>query len=218
MHIAGFFRATKLTFVKKNHEHGDIYTFYFSPSRPLRHIAGQHGLFVLPRLGGLHIFSLSSAPEEEYVTLSTHVRKESRYKQRLDGLQPGDHLTVWGPVLDFIFQDEPAEYVFLAQGIGITPFRSLLVHANAVKLPVTTTLIHVEADEHTFHALTSQLATKSFYPTTPEAFTQTIKDTLNPQAAYYLSGSPRFVGATKQTLRSLGLKRSQIRTDSFLGY
>lgn len=218
MHIAGFFRATKLTFVEKQHEHGDIYTFRFSPSRPLKHIAGQHGLFVLPGLGGLHIFSLSSAPEEQYVSISTHVRKESKYKQRLNSLTSGDRITILGPVLDFIFKDEATEYVFLAQGIGITPFRSLLVHADRAKLPLSTTLIHVEGDSHTFQELTARLATKAYYPTNPEDFTQTIRDTLNDAALYYLSGSPRFIRATKKTLRSLGVKRSHIKSDSFLGY
>lgn len=218
MHIAGFFRPTRLTFVDKKHEHGDIYTFRFSPARPIKHIAGQHGIFVLPKLGGIHIFSLSSAPEEQYVAISTHVRKESRYKQRLDALKSGDHLTLWGPVLDFIFRENATDYTFLAQGIGITPFRSLLVHADSVKLPISITLIHVEGEPHTFRELTERLATHTYYPTDPEGFTQSIKDTLNSKAVYYLSGSPRFVRATKKTLRSLGLKQSRVKSDSFLGY
>lgn len=217
MNIAGFFRNTKLEFIDKQLEGGDIYTFHFKPAKPLKHLAGQHGLFVLPNFGGLHIFSLSSAPEEEYVSFSTHVRAESKYKQRLAALQPGDKITMWGPVLDFTFKDE-TEYVFLAQGIGITPFRSMLVHARDKALPVKTTLIHVDASGHTFRNITEHAATYSYFVTNPQEFTETIKGTVNPKAAYYLSGSPRFIKATKKTLRSLGLKRSQIRKDSFLGY
>jgi ferredoxin-NADP reductase len=218
MRIGGFFRLTRLALVNKKQEHGDIYTFRFTPKRPIKHIAGQHGLFILPRLGGIHIFSLSSAPEEQYISISTHVRKESAYKQRLNSLKSGEHIILWGPVLDFIFRDNATDYIFLAQGIGITPFRSLLVHADSAKLPISTTLIHVEGGEHTFQELTSGLATHAYYPSDPEGFTQNIQDTLNNNALYYLSGSPRFVRATKKTLRSLGLKRSQMKSDSFLGY
>jgi ferredoxin-NADP reductase len=218
MHISGFFRATKLTFVKKAHEQGDIYTFFFQPKKKLNHIAGQHGLFVLPRFGGVHIFSLSSAPEEQYVAFSTHVRKESAYKQRLNNLRRGDQITLWGPVLNFIYKQQETRYIFLAQGIGITPFRSLLVHADRVKLPVSTTLIHVESDNHTFRALTEKLADKAYYPTDPEEFARIVTRTLANNASYYLSGSPRFIRASKKTLRSLGLRRSQMKSDSFLGY
>jgi len=218
MHIGGFVRATKLEFVEKKQEAGDIFTFYFSTKKPIKHIAGQHALFILPKLRGLHIFSLSSAPEESYVTFSTHVRKESTYKQHLDNLKAGNHVTMVGPVLDFIFQKDTDEYVFLAQGIGITPFRSLLVYAHHEKLPVNTTLVHVDSYAHVFKEETSRYATIALYPENPEAFTQAVTQTLNKDALYYLSGSPKFVGATKQTLIGLGVDTSHMKTDSFLGY
>lgn len=219
MHIAGFFRFTRITFVKKHREHGDIYTIYFRPARPLKHIAGQHGVFVLPGLRGLHIFSLSSAPEEEYVTISTHVRKESRYKQALQALRPGDKMWVIGPYFDFIFKRDVRDYVFLAQGIGITPFRSLLFHADATGLPVTTTLIHVDKGPHTFQDLTQKLATKAYYPTDPEAFSDLVKKEARRESRlYYVSGSSRFIRSTRQLLREQGVARQHIRKDSFLGY
>jgi ferredoxin-NADP reductase len=218
MHVAGFFRLTKLTFIKKQHEGGDIFTFFFTPTRPLKHIAGQHGVFFLPGLRGVHIFSLSSAPDEQYVTFSTHVRKGSTYKQRLDALQPGDVLRFLGPVLDFTLKEDTSNYVFLAQGIGITPFRSMLVHAQSSALPIATTLIHVESAAHTFQEETQSLATHAYYPSNPEEFTQKVKETLNTNASYYLSGAPKFVRATKRTLRTLGVNMSRIRSDTFLGY
>lgn len=218
MHVAGFFRSTKLTFVKKQHEGGDVYTFFFSPSRPLKHIAGQHGVFFLPRLRGVHIFSLSSAPEEQYVTFSTHVRQGSSYKRHLDALKPGAMMRMLGPVLNFTLKEDTNNYVFLAQGIGITPFRSMLVHARAANLPITTTLIHVEGAAHTFREETEALATHAYYPSNPDEFTQKVKETLDTNTSYYLSGAPKFVKATQRTLRSLGVERSRIRSDTFLGY
>lgn len=218
MHLAGFFRSTKLTFIKKQHEGGDIFTFFFTPGRPLKHIAGQHGVFFLPGFRGVHIFSLSSAPDEQYVTFSTHIRKGSKYKQHLDAMQPGDTMRMLGPVLDFTLKEDTSEYIFLAQGIGVTPFRSMLVHARIANLPITTTLIHVESVTHTFQGETRTLATYAHYPSNPDEFTQKVKETIDTNALYYLSGAPKFVKATKQTLKSLGVDTSHVRSDTFLGY
>ena len=218
MHIVGFLRVTKLRFVKKEHEGTDTYSFFFSPSRPLKHIAGQHGLFILPRLKGLRIFSLSSAPSEEYVRITTRIRKESSYKQHLYSLKAGDEITLCGPVLDFIFTNKDSHYVFLAQGIGITPFRSLLVEASIKKLNVTCDLIHVDGGAHMFRNETESLANWSLYPTNPLEFTDAVNKTVTPKAVYYISGSPKFVQATKQTLRTLGVKSNHVKSDSFFGY
>jgi ferredoxin-NADP reductase len=92
------------------------------------------------------------------------------------------------------------------------------VHARTTDLPITTTLIHVESASHTFQGETQSLATRAYYPTNPDEFTQQVTETLDTNASYYLSGAPKFVRATKQTLRSLGVKASRIRSDTFLGY
>jgi ferredoxin-NADP reductase len=217
--LIGFFRMTRITFVKKERQGGDIQTFYFKPKRPIHHIAGQHGLFILPWLKGLHIFSLSSAPEEEYIAFTTHVRKESRYKQFLEGMKPGTTLLLCGPVLYFVLRKNAMKYVFLAQGIGITPFRSLLIHAGLKRLAIKTTLIHVGQPPHTFQDETGALATKAYYPTDPEGFTARVTETIKDDGSLiYLSGSPKFVRLTKSTLRKLGVTRSRIKSDTFLGY
>lgn len=216
--LTDFLHRTKLTFVMKMLESGDIYTFYFKPSKPIKHIAGQHGLFILPNFKGMHIFSLASAPEEEFVMIGTHVRIESEYKQRLAALQPGDTMTMIGPVLHFTLPKKKQPVVFLAQGIGITPFRSMLVHAQNT---LDSTLVHVDNPEHTYRTVTEPLVTQSFYVHTPEAFTEALVLTVAAKAhnaLYYVSGSPRFVEATKKTLIDNGITAENIKKDGFLGY
>lgn len=216
--LTDFLHKTTLTFVKKNHESGDIDTFFFTPNKPLHHTAGQHGLFILPKLKGFRIFSLASAPNEEFVIIGTHVRAESEYKQRLAALQPGDTITMVGPVLNFTLPNDTRPAVLLAQGIGITPFRSMLIHAAGNR---DITLIHVDNPEHTYRSITEPLSTQSFYVHDPEAFTEATTLTIAAKtnsALYYLSGSPRFVEATKQTLLKQGINAKNIKKDSFLGY
>ncbi len=207
----------QLSFVKKSHEHGDVYTFYFKKPKRMAHKAGQHGLFILPALARPHVFSLSSAPEEEFITISTHVRTKSRYKQRLANMKPEQKVIFIGPVFNFTFKESNKDHVFLAQGIGITPFRSMLVHARGQNLPITTTLIHVEHSPHTFKNVTKKHASNAFYPTTSDEFRQhVLKQDI--RSTYYLSGSPAFIAGTKKLLRQRGIRSSRIYADLFLGY
>ncbi len=206
-----------ITFVKKQLENDDVYTFFFSTNKKLDHKAGQHGIFLLPGLYRPHPFTLSSSPDEEYVTFSTHTSSGSRFKQKILKMQPGDKMTLVGPILNFTFTKGLSDYVFLAQGIGITPFRSMLVTAHMKKLPIKTTLIHVDSCKHTFSKLTKKYATKSYFPTNPDEFRELVKQQ-DINKIFYLSGSPRFVSATKKLLLETGVASGNIKTDSFLGY
>lgn len=221
MHLAGLLSRTRLTFVRKEHVTGDVYTFYFAAPQPLKyHIAGQHGIFVLSSAVRAHPFSLLNAPEEEYVMIGTHVRKTSAFKQRLSHMKPGDPITLFGGFLDFTLEGAGKQAVFLANGIGITPFRSMLVHADRAELPVHITLIHVDGDTPAYRAETEQLAEQAFYPADSHEFGERLRDTIvkQPDATYYISGSPAFVSNTKAALREHDIEPSSIKTDGFWGY
>jgi ferredoxin-NADP reductase len=204
----------KLVFYKKQNEKTDIFTFYFKHSKGLKFKAGQHGLFILPGLYRPYPFSISSSPDEEYVTISTHVGSNSRYKNRLMQLREGDTMLFIGPVFNFTFQEDVKEYVFLAQGVGITPFRSMLTYARTRALAINTTLIHVESSEHLFKPLTDAAATTAIYPTSPEEFKAAVV-LQDASKAFYISGSPKFISATKQVLSEHGVSKRNIKTDPF---
>lgn len=207
----------KLTFVKKQQDSTDCYSFFFTKPTGFHYSAGQHALFILPGAYLPHPYSMSSAPEEDYITVSARVSSGSRHKKRLLSMKLGDAMFVLGPILNFTFKKNIKDYVFLAQGIGITPFRSMLVHADKQSLPVNTTLIHVDSHEHTFKNLTKKYATHAHYPTNPDEFRQRVL-AQDMTAHFYLSGSPKFIATTKSLLFEQGVKRRSIYTDSFLGY
>ena len=219
-HVFAFFRRSKLEFVEKKHEKDDVCTYSFRPQRPIRQIAGQHGLFMIPGAIAIRPFSLASAPEEQLIKIGTHIGSQSTFKRALDGLEPGQHMYMQGPYLDFTFQDDERSVVMLAQGIGITPFRSMLLHAQATSRKAPTTLIHVEEKDHTYRAETEKAATKSLYPTTVDGFQKdAIKVAVGAKNAwFYLSGSPRFVKETTKLLLGQGVQKRAIKKDSFLGY
>jgi ferredoxin-NADP reductase len=126
---------------------------------------------------------------------------------------------VLGPILNFTYRPGAKRLVFLAQGIRIKPVRSKLVYARAHNLNIHTTLIHVDSGGHTFAPLTRQLASLAHFPTNPEEFTAFVKEAAKDKdAVFYLSGSPKFVFATRKTLHSLGVGWRRVKADTFLGY
>ncbi|MCB9820142.1 FAD-dependent oxidoreductase [Candidatus Nomurabacteria bacterium] len=207
----------RLKFVKKQLENDDIYTFYFRRPKNLIHKAGQHGLFLIAGLYRPHPFTISSSPDEEFITISTHTSTGSRYKKKLMSMRDGDAVFLVGPVLGFTFSGTRNSYVFLTQGIGITPFRSMLASAHSKSLPIKTTLIHVDGGEHSFRELTRRYATKAFYPTNSDEFRELVSQE-SPGQLFYISGSPRFVRATRGLLRQRGVEQDNVKTDSFFGY
>lgn len=209
--------VTVLSFVERNLEADDVYTFSFRTHKKPNHKAGQHGIFLLPGLHRPHPFSLTSAPHEEFITFTTHADTGSPFKRKLMKMQPGAAMYMIGPIMNFTFVESAPKHVFLAQGIGITPFRSMLVHAHHVRLPIETTLIHVDNKPHTFKEVTAQLATRAFYPSSSEEFRELTRRQ-DVSQVFYLSGSPRFVRATIKLLRDMGVNSKSIKTDSFLGY
>lgn len=218
--LRAFLRFRILTFVEKHHEDGDTYTFSFKANKKPVHVAGQHGIFFNPKLN-VRVFSLASAPEEPYVKIGTHVGSKSQYKNHLMAMKPGNKLLMMGPILNFTLPKKDINVVFIAQGIGITPFRSMLVHKKRTNLKKRVTLVHVSNEPHTYREVTEDAATAAFYPTGVEDFTEIVKTVAQTEqidTLYYLSGSPRFNRSTAKMLRSFGIRRRYIRRDRFLGY
>src|SRR5688500_6350637 len=76
------------------------------------------------------IFSLASAPFEESLAVATRMRDASAYKNALKRLPLGARLKLKGPRgLMTLHEDRSRAAVFIAGGIGITPFMSMLRQA-----------------------------------------------------------------------------------------
>ena len=214
----GLIRATPARFVDRWEEDGGVTAFAFRPDRPFPHIAGSHAIFFLPQ-GGRKPFTIASAPEEGDLVLATTLASGSRFKRSLGALTPGDRIKMRGPIASFTLRGSAPEVLFIAQGVGVTPFRSLLRHLSAGGAAKDTTLVHV-APAHAFRAETEQLATRSCYPTDAEQFRLELKQAAHerPDATCFLSGAPAFVAATATLLTDLGIPRRQLRQDKFRGY
>ena len=121
-------------------------TFRFSTEGTgFRYLSNQAVRLHLPGVddpwGAVRTFSLSSSPSEADLLAVTCKISDTPFKQALARLEPGETAVVFGPIGRFLFDaDRPA--VFVAGGIGVTPFRGMLRYAADTEAPGPLTLLH----------------------------------------------------------------------------
>lgn len=125
----------RVTFDHSEAEANNIRTFYFKPERSVRYTAGQYTELQIPhphpdKRGDKRWFTISSSPENEFLTITTKYAgddKTSSFKRKLFSLKPGTVLEAADPMGDFVLPKLiQTPLVFVAGGIGVTPFHSML--------------------------------------------------------------------------------------------
>jgi ferredoxin-NADP reductase len=112
----------------------NIKTFWFQPEKPLRFTAGQYTELYLPHANPddrdqKRWLTISSSPHDELFSITTKfsARRGSTFKKRLNKLRPGDEVAIAEAMGDFVLPKLiQTPLVFVAGGIGITPFHSML--------------------------------------------------------------------------------------------
>jgi ferredoxin-NADP reductase len=85
--------------------------------------------------GNTRAFSIASGPQEETLMVATRMR-DTAFKRVLNTMPLGSAVKIEGPFGDLTLQNNVKRTaVFLAGGIGITPFRSMVFRAAKEKLP-----------------------------------------------------------------------------------
>ncbi len=190
--------------------------------------------------GNSRSFTLASAPYEDDLMVATRMRSTA-FKQVLGRLTPGAEVKLAGPYGDFTLSptsSRPA--VFLAGGIGVTPFRSIILEAlhHGVSRPLFLFYSNRRPEDAAFldelSALAKAHANFRFVPimTQPEKSARTwsgpagrlsgakvreqIPNSENPE--FYLAGPPGFVDGLARELKAAGVPAQDLRTDEFDGY
>ena len=85
--------------------------------------------------GNTRGFSIASAPYEDFIMVATRLR-DTAFKRVLRSVPLGTQVRIEGPFGNLkLHNDKSRAAVVLTGGIGITPFRSILLHAAKEKLP-----------------------------------------------------------------------------------
>lgn len=176
--------------------------------------------------GSSREFTIASSPSEDFLMITTK-KGISNFKKKLQKIKTGqiesDH-----PAGTFtISENDPA--VFLAGGVGITPFRSMIKWALDCKMDLPMTLIYSNSDsDFMFKKELSEWQSK--LPNLTIHYINTSKDgrltkdklqrliTHHSSLVYYLAGPPAMVDDFEKMLLDLGVDQTSIRTDRFDRY
>jgi len=224
----------KLRLIEKHNITSDVVSFVFEPEEPVSWQAGQYFHYLLPHdkedeRGHERWFTNSAAPSEKHIMITTRITSEkgSSFKQALLNLEPGSEVEADGPKGSFVVDDPVRNYIFVAGGIGVTPFRSILVEASDQNQQLKVDLLYGNrAGEIPFKEELENLASKNpslkiEYITDPqridaELIKERVDTTENPLV--YISGPKPMVIDLAEKLKSLGVSEDIIKTDNFPGY
>jgi len=191
--------------------------------------------------GGMtHTFSIASSPLDEHLLVTTRMRN-TVFKQALAVLPIGSGARIEGPMGSFHLHNNTARpAVFLAGGIGIAPFLSMLSFATREKLghPLVLFYSNRQLKDAAFIDILWNLERANprfrFVPTltrmakdgggwkgnighiSPEMLLRQVGVVRGP--IYYIAGPPGMVAATGRTLSEAGVYEDDVRTEEFAGY
>ncbi|WP_430591474.1 ferredoxin--NADP reductase [Humidisolicoccus flavus] len=234
-------RSIQLTLVERRTVSPHIVELEFTAKPAVEHRAGQYLELTIPHLGAdqkgtRRVFSIASAPGDETVTIGVRIGdKPSSFKQELIALEPGDTIRATRHGGDFTPKSHSESRLYLAAGIGITPFLSHLAEARKQGGALDSTLVLLlRAGEPVPFA--TQLAASGvtgivIAPTAPEVlpagWTYAGSERLDAdrlralvpdvrERVVYVSGAPRTVSTLAAASRKAGARR--VKTDAFAGY
>jgi glycine betaine catabolism B len=224
----------KLQLIDKKDDVQDIVSFFFKPEQKVEWKAGQYMRYHIDDpnsddRGENRFFSISAAPFEQNLRVTTKFSPDggSSFKKNLQKLNIGDFIDAHGPLGAFVIDEANQEYVFIAGGIGITPFRSILMDLNNKNLPINVTLLYANrTEEVVFRAELESLKANNpnfkiayFIGETKideNAIRNDVPDLTKPY--YYISGPEPMVQAFEKMLYGMGISEDHVKRDYFPGY
>jgi ferredoxin-NADP reductase/Na+-translocating ferredoxin:NAD+ oxidoreductase RnfD subunit len=222
----------------------DEYEFVFTPDHSFSFRPGQYLEWTLGHSnsddrGNRRYFTIASSPTEDYVRLGVKFYEPaSSYKRTLLSMKAGDTISVSSLAGDFVLpRNKDKKMVFIAGGIGITPFRSMTQYMMDNNDPRSAVLLYSNktADEisykDTFDRAQEEIGFKTIYALTqdknkiPGIYNGKIDGVMIAREIpdykdriFYLSGPRNMVEAFKKTLKNLGVPWWKIKSDYFPGF
>lgn len=203
----------------------DIYDFIFETKQKLNFVPGQYLEWTLPQRspdsrGNRRYLTIASAPTEENIRIGVkYYNNSSSFKKTL--LSLNTQIMASQLAGDFTLpKDSKVKLAFVAGGIGITPYRSMIKYLIDTKQTRDIILIYINktADEIVYKDILEYI--KVVYVNTSEVGhlnSQMILDNVSDikDRVWYISGPHNMVSATEDLLKSMNIKH--IKTDFFPG-
>ena len=233
-------------FIDRERIGADVMVIRVKKPEGFEFLAGQYCTITVPDMGfhderGLRrTFSIASSPIEKDLLFAMKM-SESALKKTIAEMSPGADIVLEKPLGSLILPKETAvPLVFLAGGVGITPFRSMMRYATDAGTGHSITLFYSSQtpEETPFLAELQQMPAQNQQIATIITMTRVGEDRsrwsgltarVNPEmikegcknwerAAYYIAGPPGMATALNQTLQGMSISPERIKTELFGGY
>lgn len=186
--------------------------------------------------GATRHFTIVNAPDGNEIVMTTRLGP-SAFKRSLKELLLETEVKIFSIGGDFILPEKPeGPLVFLAGGIGITPFMSMLQYMRKNNLPYQVTLVYSNRDQESaaylkdlekmdlemdnfrmIPIMTDDLNWEGETRRIDAAFLQKCFPRLGDNL-YYVAGPPKMVESIHQVLLEAGVEEENIKTENFTGY
>lgn len=223
----------------------NVYDFIFESSKPLKFQPGQYlewtlGHYHPDNRGVRRYFTIASSPTEPGIRLGAKFyQPPSSFKKALGALYIGDQIVASQLAGDFTMpKDHSQKLAFIAGGIGVTPFRSMIRYLTDMNEKRDVVLLYSNktvaeiAYKEVFDKAEAQLGIRTIYTVdkpaadmpawccggyiTPQIITEQVPD--YKERIFYISGPQAMVNVFKNTLMGMGVKKNRIKTDFFPGF
>ncbi len=201
--------------------------------KEFKFLAGQYVRVSVPTLlhpdprGSSRLFSITSSPTDGKKITVAFRDSGSGFKKTLMELPPGSPVSIEGPFGYLTLpKDNTRPLVFIAGGIGITPFMSMIRFVIKQKIAHKITLLYANRNiENAAYVEELITITKQnplfslqnrFGRIDAEFIQQTVQDL--DSAAWYIVGLPVMVADMRSLLLQLGVKEDSIYFEDFTGY
>jgi ferredoxin-NADP reductase len=224
----------------------DTGEFVFEPDTPISFKPGQYLEWTLGHKkvdlrGNRRYFTIASSPTERELLLGVKFyEKPSSFKKALAQMKKDDIIIASQLSGDFVLpRNQKKKLVFIAGGIGVTPFRSMIKYLIDTKQKRDIVLIYANKTE-------KDIAYKNILDLASQTFNLKVIYMINElkdktrewqgrmgyvdgkmileeikdwqERTYYISGPPSMVAGIQKTIKNLGLGNNQIKTDFFPGF
>ncbi|TSC59696.1 MAG: hypothetical protein LiPW15_716 [Parcubacteria group bacterium LiPW_15] len=224
----------------------DIYDFVFTTDKKINFRPGQYLEWTLKgekpdSRGNRRYFTLASSPTENEIRMGVKFYpKPSSFKKYLSALKPGDTIAASNLAGDFILPgNKNKKLVFIAGGIGVTPFRSMIKYLLDRNEKRDITIIYSAkspkefAYMDIFEEAKEKLGIKTIYcisdsPNVPEGWAGPVgivdmalivKEVPDfKDRTFYVSGPRSMTTSFEDNLKKTGVPGRRIRVDFFPGF
>jgi ferredoxin-NADP reductase len=231
---------------ERRSETADVISFIFDlGGQELKYRPGQILNYELDALafpderGKSRHFTISSSPTEKGIVMFTTRIRGNGFKETLRQAPIGYELTCEAPEGEFVLRrgERRLRHIFIAGGIGVTPYRSILRFSADTNKPLDAVMLYFNRSSpdiifrQELENIARQMPSFTLFNvlTEPEAGWKGEQGKPDEEVLrkwfpdpdglfFWVSGSPGMVGACRELLGVIGVKDQNIRIDRFMGY